>query len=248
MSAQDGMQKWRRFADGRLTPIENVKVSILTIRQNLDVDFPDWKRAYDQAASNFLVHDARREFFVTLRVALQNAQLGFVFIRDQLTDRNWWEAQIGGFCQPTVFQALREHALMLKFFSFHAIAMATEETLRAIVRADVSTFALDPVRTPFQAIYDRFLKLTGTQNCRDVFELIRLTRNTIHNNGIYRPQSGANTTVNCGDKTFLFEVDKPLLWMGDEFPTWIADNISGVMEKIVRSSPIKEVPACPRGN
>ena len=247
MPSQDDLQKWRAFADGRLTPIENIKTSIRTIRQGLDGNFPDWKRAYDEAPNDFLTHDARREFFVTLRVVLQNAQLGFVFLRDELTDKEWWQRQIGGFSEGTVLQALREHALMLKFFSFHGIAMATEETLRAIVRAEESTFALDPVKATFQALYGRILKLTGCKRHFDLFELLRLSRNTIHNNGIYRPHGGKNTTISCSGRTFLFEVDKPLNWMGDEFPAWLADYISKAMEEVVRASPVKDVTACPRG-
>ncbi len=248
MTDHNELQGWRTLADGLLTPIENVKVSIKKIREQLDIDFPDWKAAYDREPFNFLAHDSRREFFVTLRIILQNAQLGFMFMRDQLTNEDWWHKQTGKFNKSAATQALQEYALMLKFFSFHGVAVTTEETLRAIVRADAPTFGLDPVRASFQAIYDKLLQATGQVKYRNVLELMRLTRNTIHNNGIYRPQGGMNKTVNYGDKVFLFEINKPLSWLDDTFPAWTADQVSQAMKDIVRSSPVRDISACPRGN
>ena len=118
------LERWRSFADGRITPIEDIKGEIRNIREELDRQFPSWQAAYDADPADYPSHDARREYFVTLRVILQNAQLGFIYIRDHLTNEAWWRAQMGEYREPAVLQALREYAIMIKFFSFHGVALS----------------------------------------------------------------------------------------------------------------------------
>ena len=234
------------MADRRLTPIEDVKVSLRSIRTGLDDRFPRWKAAYD-ASRDYLTHDARREYFVALQTILQNAQLGFVFIHDQLTDEKWWIQRVGEYREAMALQALREHALMIKFFSFHAIAVATEETCRAIVRADEDVFKATST-APFQTIYLRLLKLTKGQTYEPLFELLRLTRNTIHTNGVHRPSNGKNITIAYSERTFDFEVGKILGWMGDDFPDWLARELGQAMQHVVESEVVGTLAACPRSN
>ena len=62
--------RWQALADKRITPIENLKTRIRSIRE--DQQFPTWKATYDANPQDYLAHDARREYFVSLRVILQN--------------------------------------------------------------------------------------------------------------------------------------------------------------------------------
>ena len=243
------LARWKKFADTRLTPIEEIKTAIREIREGLDAEYPSWKAAYDASPADYLSHDARREYFVTLRTILQNAQLGFLYIREHLTNQDWWAEHTGEYHEGTVLQALREHALMIKFFSFHATASATEETLRAIVRADPPVFRLDPEAASFYSIFQRILKLSDCKRqYEDLFEIMRLTRNTIHTNGVYRPANHKNRIIDYGGRTFTFEVGKILAWMGDDFPEWLAREIARAMECVVRSPVVSQMTKCPRGH
>ena len=168
MAASDELSRWRALADRRITPIENIKEGIRNIREVLDRQFPSWKATYEANPTDYISHDARREYFVSLRTILQNAQLGFVYIRDHLTSKKWWCAQVGEFREIAVLQALREHALMVKFYSFHAIAAATEETCRSIVRADQQKFCIDPAKAPFYKIYSNSRRSLNPSMHRDV--------------------------------------------------------------------------------
>jgi hypothetical protein len=238
--------RWRSLADRRITPIEKIKTRVRSIREGLDQRFPNWKAAYDANPQDYLAHDARREYFVSLRVILQNAQLGFVYIRDHLTSEDWWRSHVDDLSESAVLQALREQALMIKFFSFHATAVSTEETCRAVVRAAPQVFAVD-VGGPFHAISQRLLKVSTCQKYQDLFEVMRLIRNTIHTNGVYRPQKPENRQISYGGRTFTFEVGKTLDWMGDDFPEWAAEQLSVAMECIVSSQAVASVPLCSRG-
>ena len=238
--------RWRALADRRITPIEKIKTRIRSIREDLDQQFAAWKAAYDANPQDYLAHDARREYFVSLRVILQNAQLGFVYIRDHLTSEDWWRSHVGEFTEAAVLQALREQALMIKFFSFHATMVSTEETCRAVVRAAPQAFLVNP-GGPFHAISQRLLRAAVCQQYEELFELMRLSRNTIHTNGVYRPQRPQNRTITYGGRTFTFEIGKPLDWMGDDFPEWAAEQMSVAMRCIIRSQVVAAVPRCPRG-
>lgn len=198
-----------------------------------------------EGSRDYLAHDARREYFVTLQTILQNEQLGFTFIHDQLADENWWVDKAGEFKEAMALQALREYALMINFFSFHATAVATEETCRAIIRADEQLFRVAST-APFQTIYQRLLKVTDCRSYEPLFDLLRLTRNTIHTNGVHRPSNGSDAVVTYGGRTFDFEVGKALAWMGDDFPEWLAKELSLAMQCVVESEIVGRMAACPR--
>ena len=241
------LARWKKFADTRLTPIEEIKTAIREIRESLDAEYPSWKAAYDANPADYPSHDARREYFVTLLTILQNAQLGFLYIREHLTNRGWWAEHTGEYHEGAALQALREHAVMIKFFSFHATASATEETLRAIVRGDPSVFGVDAAAA-FYSIYQRVLKLTCCKRqYEDLFEAMRLTRNTIHTNRVHRPPNHKDRIIDYGGRTFTFEVGKTLEWMGDDFPEWLAREIAPAMECVVRSPVVSRITKCPRG-
>ena len=131
----DSVEWWRGSADAQLTPLQEVKDQLRKTRLELDAAFPEWRAAYDADPAGYARHDARREFFVTLQLTLTNAQLSYTFMKDQLCDTQWWVDRVGEHRPVMVEQALREYALMVKFFTVYATATATEETLRAIVRA-----------------------------------------------------------------------------------------------------------------
>ena len=126
---------WRASADAQLTPLQVVKDRLRKTRLELDDAFPSWRAPHDTDPTDFLYHDARREFFVSAQVILGNAQLSYTFIRDQLSDEQWWAVKAGEFGPAMAEEALREHASIVKFYTVHALAVATEEALRAIVRA-----------------------------------------------------------------------------------------------------------------
>jgi hypothetical protein len=212
MSEISDLDQWHHSADHWLTPIEQVKEALQANLQKLDTNYPLWKVKYDTTPQEYQKHDARREFFVTLRVILQNAQLGYIFTRDQLCNEAWWKKQAGEFRLRMADQAIREYFLMVKFFSVHATAMATEETLRAIIRSAPTIFTVAPT-AEFQSVHRHILKVIGLQRLEALFEIIRLTRNTIHTNGIFFPKTGKDIRLPFKERQFEFNVGKTLDWL-----------------------------------
>lgn len=179
-----------------------------------------------------------------MQSVLSNAQLTYTFMKDQLCDVQWWVKKAGEYQPEMAEQSLREQALMAKFFSVHGMAVTTEETLRAIVRAGLPFTC--PATGEFASVVAHVLKVTGLQHLDPLFRLLRLVRNTIHNNGIHRPTNGKNEQVVIDGRSFEFRVGEQLTWMGEEFIPWLAIQLDNAMKQMVTSNEVQSLSACPR--
>lgn len=240
------LDHWKKGSDYWLTPIENVKEALKSNLNFIDERFPKWKSKYDENPSEYLNHEARREFFTTVRVILQNHQLSYIYIRDHLTDAEWWQQKVGTVGLQAKNQAIREYALMVKFFNVHAIAMATESTLRAIVRSSENDFSVTEM-TGIEKLYNDILEKTELQMFRPLFDLIRLVKNTIHNNGIVYIYGEKDVEIKYKDRSFLFENGKTLDWLQEEFLVWLPEQINEVMFEIITSPLVSNITHCSRG-
>ena len=88
--------------------------------------------------------------------------------------------------------------------------------------------------------------MTALQELAPLFELIRLVRNTIHNNGVHRTQSGKDDTVVYAGRKFEFMHGQQLTWMGEDFLSWLPKQLNEAMSRIVQSDPVSGLTACPR--
>jgi hypothetical protein len=48
----------------------------------------------------------------------------------------------------------------------------------------------------------------GLQKYVSLFDILRLLRNTVHNNGLFIPKNGTDVTVHYNGKDYEFKVDK----------------------------------------
>jgi hypothetical protein len=240
----DRLEWWRVRADAQLSPLQEVKDALRATRQGLDGQHPTWREPYAADASDYAHHDARREYFVSLQVILGNVQLTYTLMKDQLCDEGWWVSKVGEYKPEMAEQSLREQALMAKWFSLHAMAMVTEETLRAIVRAG-DPFTIGPTEN-LKSTYDHVLKVVSLQELGPLFDLVRLVRNTIHNNGVHRPNNEKDETVEYDGRQFEFKVGETLDWLGEDFIAWLARRLHQAMTEIVASDPVVGLKRCPR--
>ena len=133
---------------------------------------------------------------------------------------------------------------MVRFFTVHATAVVTEETLRAIVRAGPPFTC--PETAEFGSVVAHVLKVTGLEELAPLFGLIRLVRNTLHNNGVHRPKHGQDELVTYSGQTFEFIVGQELTWLEENFLSWLPEQLNGAMSQIVQSDPVSGLTACPR--
>ena len=183
--------EWKKFADSTLSPTERVKDELRLIIAEYRRKFPSWEQN----------NDARRSWFTGAKLVLSTSQLGYIYIRDQLTDITWWKEKT--IEHNMINEHVREFEIYLRYGFSNMLFTVTEETLRSVVRSVDST-ACNGGTSSFESIYTYLLKLTKKQQYLDLFNFHRLIRNTIHTNGVFRPTNHRDKSITFMGKQYNF--------------------------------------------
>ena len=207
---------------------------------------PKYLVARSKYPSRYTMHDARREYFVSLGVILRNARLSYHFVEAQLATGAWWATHgTPGISAQVRDQVIREYLLNTKFAAIFEIATATEETVRAIVRRSKLLPAVNH-RTSFWKLYTTLLEGTGQKKHAKLFDGLRLVRNTIHSNGVYSDSARRRVTRTYRGKKMIFTYGHTLDWLMEDFVPWLAGNLAEVMNAVVRDPQVRRPRTCPR--
>ncbi len=243
---QDYQSRMREFGTIMVGRLDRVKQQVFQHKSDIDRDFPGWPGRRTEFPDDYLRHEARREFFVTIVTLLENAQLSYMLLRDHLSDDKWWSKRLSNVSDDKRNSALHEYAIMVKWFLLHGLFMAVEETLRAIQRAAPDEFPVSGRFKSVAKVTSATLTACGFQNLEELFRLTRLTRNTIHTNGVFLPENETDQEVEYGGEKFSFKFGKVLEWLNDQRVVWFLQELVKAMNQIVRSSKVAQVDYCPR--
>ena len=219
-------------------------LSIRVRRAELDRRYPAWNQAYLDSAGDFLKQDCRREYFSALISTFQNTQLTYMFILHQLSSCDWWRefSQNGALGEPVAL--VSDFGQWLKIFTFHSWALLTEELLRSIVRCGVGTFTAPP-HVEFQSLYRHVLKVTNLQHLEPLFEVLRNTRNTIHNNGFFVPPNGKDAAITYKGTAFAFQNRTQVQFADEIFVLkWLPEQLADAVFEIVTHPVVGMIPLC----
>lgn len=236
---------WTALAAEMARVCSELRTRVQSVQRELDRDFPGWKELRRDYPDQYWRHDARREFFVTVGTLLEHALLSYVLLRDHLGSRAWWSEKFTAVGDEKMNSAMKEFAVMIKWFSFHGLAMATEEIFRAVQRADPDAFAVEK-KTNYQ-ITKKILEVTELEDLEELFTLLRLTRNTIHTNGIYLPDYNGDKEIELDGRVFGFKSGEPLSWFTDPVLPWLIGRVVDALNRVVRSSSVLGLGHVPRG-
>ena len=226
--------------------LEDVAAAVRATRSALDSGFPLWLQPRQKWPTEFLRHDARSEFFVTLGVVLRNAQLSYHFIATRLATASWWQHNgAPGQSSADQLQVVREYALSTKLACILGVAIATEETVRAIVRSGPFGIKVG-ARTAFYTLYVKLLASTGLRRYRKLFDVLRLIRNTQHTNGIYSDERKKRVVRTYKGQIFRFDYGKPLTWLDESTLVWLLQEIHIAMQDVVTHRRVIAITNCPR--
>jgi hypothetical protein len=189
-------------------------------------------------------HDARVTAFSKFINVLNSAQLAFVFISKHLLHKQWWDAIARTPIPDDDKQVyVNEFANFVKVGFVHAMFSSIESSLRLFLRA------LDPIAcnggmAEFKSIYDCLFssKLAiapadGTQ----LLDLLRLVRNTIHNNGVYFNPRGGNVTLSWQGQTFEFRQGTPVDFVTWEFLIRVSDSLRVLLRQVVEDTNLRNI-------
>ena len=248
--ADDGgaaLEWWRQIAEERAGKVFQLRENTGLLLAAMDKQHPEWLAAQLAAGSDFLAQDARRAFLVGVQVILQNAFFAHLFVRDQMSNPQWWD-RVGVRDQATMLDCLKEWNLHLRFGVVYEVATSVEEALRSIFRAGTgSVFSgkMSPA-AEFESLYKHILSIANQESLEPSFKLLRLMRNCIHTNGIFAPKDSRDDSVTIESRTFEFKVGRPMDWDNDYFIFWLPGHLAIQMVQLVTSPVIAGLAHCPR--
>lgn len=211
--------------------IQKIRDSFSYNKDEIIKQFPDWD----------LSKDARITVFCKLINVCNSTQLAFTFMHLHLTSLDWWKQIAKTEIPKNDIQIyVNEYDMFTKIgfiqFSFSSI----ESAFRLFVKS-LDSSACNNGTAEFKSIYSWLLRRTNLQRHENVLDLLRLVRNTIHNNGVYFNKSGQNESVSYKGKNYNFIIGIPVDFMTWDFIFELFSDIENLVIDVVKSDAIKNI-------
>lgn len=204
--------------------------------QSIIQDFPRWSAT-----------DARRWALSRFPTMFFMPVLGLCLRRTVLEDPRWWEAYSPGAGHLLFDRGRDEFDRHLKSKLLLDLAHNVEHPFRVILKA------LDPSNraTDFSAIYRDLLRANNPYlknvppRWQEVLDLIRLSRNTVHNSWVHSPANQKNYSVTFKGVSYAFVVGNQLEFMSWDFLHDLAEEALRIMVAVVRDENVIALSAIP---
>ena len=185
--------------------------------------------------------DARLTILNKCSSILIAINLGYVFIHKCLSKEQWWrENSTLPINHPQMVSGGNEFEMMLRISLIHNILYSVESSFRIYVRA-IDSSACSGGHSEFKGIYEWLLKRTGLQCHSSLLDLWRNIRNTMHNNGLFMPQSGRDTNVMFKGVSYDFVVGKPAEFVTTEFIVDLLPDMTQTIIDVLESSQVSSL-------
>lgn len=233
---------FRNPIDSWVAALEDKRDKLNELLVKLRLLYPSWRTRDSHDL------DARPEYFMLLAVILQNVRLSFMFMHGQLCHREWWERHQAHFFGPqdnnqAYVEALQGYQTMARQYSISQVTSVTEYTLASVAMSGHGAFQLHS-SSGFANAYDYVLsKLSLLEKYGNLFEILRLVRNTFHSNGIFSDPTG-DTSKEYDGMVYDFRSGQLIGWGNDDMMLmfeWISD----AMWEILNSSEVRSIPYVP---
>ena len=184
-------------------------------------------------------NDARVSWLTGLKKILQNTQLSYLFIRDALSRPTWWQARVSEFEETEIATHIKEYEVGVRIMLIQLVQAVLEESMRRIIDQ------VDPVackgragRASFYSVYSDLLSRTSLERQQPVFNLLRLSRNTLHTNGVFRPVDGKDARVAFRGQTFEFRVGQRVGFLSLGLLLPLTEDVAVATYEIVTRPPV----------
>lgn len=188
--------------------------------------------------------DARITAFSKMINVLNSVQLAMTFVSKHLLDLNWWRsiAREGISVSDAKIYAN-------EFMSFSKIGLVqflfstTESSLRLFLRS-LDPTACDGGMGPFKSVYDCLFSShlsTPPHEGIELLDLLRLIRNTIHNNGVYFDRNARDATVTWRGRSYQFKQSAPVDFVTWRFLLEVTDASRSLMYTVVTDANLRAV-------
>lgn len=214
--------------------VESLRDIAYHIKDKLKNDFPKWD----------FVKDARITTFSKFINVSNSTQLSLTFVGHHLLDPEWW-IKTAKKDLPVSDKNIyvNEYHSISKIAFVQFIFSSIESGLRLILKA-VDPNACNNGTAEFKSIYDCILNtklINKPPNSIELLDLLRLVRNTIHNNGVYFHRNGNNQSVTYKGKQYDFVIEQAIDFVTWEFLIQISKDLLELMNSIIRDETVKNI-------
>lgn len=235
----------------------------MTIHKSHWHDFPDFdaliiklekmnlqiRTEYDHLLQTYSKNDARATTIAHLGILIDSTYLAFTFITKNLLplDNIWWEE-----VHKSPFQSFNDYhkSVTVKNFNNGFLKVGFVQNLFSIFDSSFRIFLreLNPAAqkgatTGFNNIHTALKSvITFPANSDELIKLLRLVRNTVHNNGVYFDERGNNEQVIYQERIYDFHHGQPVEFVHWE---WLIDRLEEAQQlliKIVNEPKIIDIP------
>ncbi len=135
----------------------------------------------------------------------------------------------------------RELDTMNRFSAFHGYFSIYESTIRVLVNI-IDPLACNNGKANFNSVLNWLVARTRfNQRYNDFLELLRLTRNTVHHNGVYRPERGGDKVIPYKGGVYEFNIGQPIIFAGWEFMIMLQNDLIEFFLELVEEPVITNI-------
>ena len=222
---------WKSISNSHLSPAERVKDEIRITLSHLETTYPSWSKS----------NDARCSWFTGAKKIIQTSQLCYLFIRDHLTEAEWWTRRATQFKEDEISEHIREYDIFVRYGFSNVLFTITEESFRSIVRA-IDPTACDGGRGDFLRVCKYLLNAAKKEEYAHIFDFHRNIRNAIHTNGVFRPRREIDRSFILWGKQFSFIVGQKINFQSYELLLRLVAQYNQVILEIVETPDLSKIP------
>ena len=212
--------------------LESIAQESFNTQTHLRTIHPDW-----------IETDARLTVFSKLYNGLTTISLSVIFIENSLQTDIWWKERFPNLTPHDIENNKHNFVLSTKHSFGMLLFILAENKFRIFLRA-IDPVACSGSTEAFESIYACLLRSKLSSSPPEAFELlelIRLVRNTIHNDGVYLHKKGLDDVVTYKGVDYAFHHGKPIQFVTWEFLLMMAADIQNLFAKIVSDKVIAEI-------
>ncbi len=216
-----------------VSQLESIQQKTLDNQQYLSIAHPAWKAQLD----------ARFTVFSKLINGLNSVKLSVIFIESCLQNDAWWQENFPNITTHDRANNTHNFVLSAKHNFGMSLFILIENTLRIFLRS-IDLAACSGGTEAFKSIYTCLLRSklsSAPPGAFELLELVRLVRNTIHNDGVYRHKKGLDDAVTYKGVTYSFYHGKPIDFVTWDFLLMVADDIRDALVQVVSDKSVAQL-------
>lgn len=189
--------------------------------------------------------DARLALFAKLMNVSEHVMLGYHILREELNDKNLWDKWQKKGClevdvpedttiESAISHSLIQFELMLRSSLLQNTLYQLEHSFKQFIKK-IDINACNSGNTEFKNLYDWLLKKTEMTELIPLLDLMRIIRNTSHNNGYFFPKNNKSVKIKYKEKIYYFEVGKAPEIANTEFYVTLLPDLTNLLRNLVTS-------------